>query len=284
MNDLISKLQSIGVSGREAEIYIALLQKSDLTAQEIASITSVSYNKVYEVLQGLIKKRMCSENYRNGVKIFNSIEPSIAIQNYFSFYDEDLNNKKNIYKEFEEKLVKLYNDKEKNDNPLDYIEVISDRGQAINRFKNIIENAQEEILCFTKAPYVNNNIEANIEATRKIIQKKVKVKSIYEYYFINNNEEKEEHYDIIRRYNETGEESRVVKELPMKLLVVDNKISMLVLLDKVSFNSGITTIIIRHPSFALTQKAVFNTFWEKALTVEEFGKKEINKNEIISNN
>jgi len=94
---LISKLQPLGISGREAEVYIAMLKNSALTASEISKITSVSINKIYEVLQNLVKKKMCTENYLNGVKLFRCIEPKIAFKNIFSIYEDELERMKNMY-------------------------------------------------------------------------------------------------------------------------------------------------------------------------------------------
>ncbi len=70
MNDLIEKLQKLGLSKRESEIYIALLKKKEFTAPEIGKITSVSRNKSYEILQSLVKKNLCTEKYKNGTKVF----------------------------------------------------------------------------------------------------------------------------------------------------------------------------------------------------------------------
>ena len=109
LSDLISKLQPLGITGREAEVYIALLKNNALTATELSKITSVSLNKIYEVLQNLVKKKMCTENYLNGIKLFRCIEPKIAFQNIFAIYQEEISRKEKLYEEMEESLISLYN-------------------------------------------------------------------------------------------------------------------------------------------------------------------------------
>ncbi len=54
MDDFKIGLQKIGIIGREAEVYISLLQKKVLTVAEISKISTVSLNKIHEVFQNLL--------------------------------------------------------------------------------------------------------------------------------------------------------------------------------------------------------------------------------------
>ena len=125
MESLKKSLQTIGISNREADVYISLLQKEELTAPEIAKISSVSLSKIYEVLQNLVKKEMCNEKYKDGVKVFSAIEPKIALENILSTFETELNNKRLMAQEFEKSLTLIYNNKEFKEQPLDYIEVMT---------------------------------------------------------------------------------------------------------------------------------------------------------------
>ena len=269
LNDMISKLQPLGITGREAEVYIAMLKNSALTASEISKITTVSINKIYEVLQNLVKKKMCTENYLNGVKLFRCIEPKIAFKNIFSIYEDELERKKNMYQELEENLLDLYSNKKNSTSPLDYIEVVSDRGQASDRFLNIQANAVKEILFFSKPPYTAK-LGANLDKVKSACNQNVKVKSIYESGFGESREFKDHLIKIVELYQNAGEEVRICRELPMKLVIFDENITILSLLDNVRFDSELTTMIVHHPSFSQTQKTLFEVYWEKAMTIDEF--------------
>ena len=266
---LISKLQPLGISGREAEVYIAMLKNSALTASEISKITSVSINKIYEVLQNLVKKKMCTENYLNGVKLFRCIEPKIAFKNIFSIYEEEIARKKNMYGELEESLMYLYRKEKNNKSPMDYIEVVSDRGQALDRVLNIQANAKKEILFFSKPPYITK-LDSNIEEVQSACNNNVQVKSIYESYHEENTEDNKNLLNLIEQYQSVGEEARIIKELPMKLTIVDESISIVSLMDNVTLRSELTTMIVHHPTFALSQKTLFELYWCKAMTIEEY--------------
>jgi HTH-type transcriptional regulator, sugar sensing transcriptional regulator len=271
LNDIILKLQPLGITGREAEVYIAMLKNSALTASEISKITSVSINKIYEVLQSLVKKKMCTENYLNGVKLFRCIEPKIAFTNFFSIYEEEIERKKNMYGELEETLTGIYSNQKNSNNPLDYIEVVSDTGQAIDRFSNIQANAQKEILFFSKPPYTVK-LGANLDKVKSACSNNIKVKSIYES-GVNESEEYREYFiKMVELYQNAGEEVRVIKELPMKLVIFDESITILSLLDNVTFNTELTTMIVHHPIFSLSQKTLFEVYWNKAMTLDEYRK------------
>ncbi len=56
----------------------------------------------------------------------------------------------------------------------------------------------------------------------------------------------------------------------MKLAIIDEHITMLALNDPISLTPSITTMIVTHPSFATAQKEVFNSYWQKSVTHEEF--------------
>ena len=267
---LISKLQPLGISGREAEVYIAMLKNSALTASEISKITSVSINKIYEVLQNLVKKKMCTENYLNGVKLFRCIEPKIAFKNIFSIYEDELERKKNMYQELEENLLDLYSNKKNSTSPLDYIEVVNDKGQAADRFLNIQANAVKEILFFSKPPYTVKKLEANLDKVKSACNQNVKVKSIYESGFGESREFKDHLIKIVELYQNAGEEVRICRELPMKLVIFDENITIMSLLDNVRFDSELTTMIVHHPIFSLSQKILFEVYWKKAMTLDKF--------------
>jgi len=271
---LISKLQPLGISGREAEVYIAMLKNSALTASEISKITSVSINKIYEVLQNLVKKKMCTENYLNGVKLFRCIEPKIAFKNIFSIYEDELERKKNMYQELEENLLDLYSNKKNSTSPLDYIEVVSDRGQASDRFLNIQANAVKEILFFSKPPYTAK-LGANLDEVKNACNRNVKVKSIYECGVGESREFKDHLIKIVELYQNTGEEVRICRELPMKLVIFDESITIMSLLDNVRLDTELTTMIVHHPIFSQSQKTLFEVYWKKAMTLDEFKAEDI---------
>ncbi len=269
MSQLRAKLQELGLAGREAEVYLALLQKNGLSAPEVSKITTITRTKAYEILQNLVKKGLCNVTSKNGMKIFSGIEPTIAIKNVLSIYENELCRKQKLGEQLFEELTELYKIKEKNSGPLDYIEVLNDVGQIRERFMSIQNNTKQQILVFTKPPYTNLTVEDTLETETNVIKNKVSAKSIYEYQGLTK-DELDQLIRSINKYEEIGEEARIIKELPMKMVISDETITMFALSDRVSLMPSLTTMIVDHPDFAKAQKKVFETYWREAIPVKDF--------------
>ena len=265
MKELVDQLQYLGIPRREAEVYLALLQKKEFTAPEISKITSVSRTKSYEILQNLVKKGLCNQSYLNGIKIFSCVDPKIVIANILS----DFEKKKEIADNLQKNMTELFRSNENDGSAIDYIEVLNDPRQIKERWMTIQRNTKNELLLFTKPPYTAP-LEENIEAEAELLKNNVNDRSLYEFSSIKSDDELKTFISTIEAYQKIGEESRIVKELPMKLAISDETITMLALTDRISMKPSITTMIIDHPSFARAQKKVFESYWTDAVTVEDF--------------
>jgi len=267
---LSTQLQKIGLTGREAEIYLALLQKKEINSPEIAKITTVSRTKVYEILQNLINKGLCTEKNKDGKKLYSAIDPKIAIENVLSNYEQELSRRKEIAAELEKELSELYKLNSNKFDPLEYIEILHDLGQIKERWIALQKNVNKEILVFNKAPYAVAQSD-NVPIEQQLLKNKVKARAIYEYNDLLYTES--EFAEILPSLVSAGEEARIIKSLPMKLAIIDEKVTMLALNDPITLKPSITTIIITHPSFAKAQKEVFEKYWEEAISFEEFQKR-----------
>ena len=266
--EYIKKLVELGLLPRETRIYLALLNKKNFTATEIAKVSDIPRQKIYEILDNLIKKGICVEKVGK-VKRYKAVEPELVFQGLIEKYKSDfaikLKEKEKLTNELSKDLSLLYEKNRERVDPLEYIEVLKDKKQIRKRWLSLFRKAKKEILCFTKAPYASL-ITEDINEDFDALKKKVKIRSIYEY----EDCMKEEFWEIISSWVRAGEETRVIKELPMKMIIFDRKITMFALNDPISLKPSITTMIVNHPSFAKAQKYVFESIWEKAIPFEEF--------------
>jgi hypothetical protein len=69
---------------------------------------------------------------------------------------------------------------------------------------------------------------------------------------------------------EMGEQVKIAKSLPMKMMVFDKKMVMFPLTTNIINSSSLTTIFIEHPQLALSCKTLFEFMWEKSKSYEEF--------------
>lgn len=267
--ELIEKLEEFGISRREAEVYIALLHKKEFTAPELTKITTITRTKIYEHLQNLVHKGLCNESNKNGQKVYKAVSPKIVLKDIIKNYEVELENKKKSSELLEKELSLMHDIGLNRIESLDYIEVLNDQPQIRERWFNIEKNIKKELLVFTKPPY-SVSLEENIKEGSKVLKKrKISTRSVYEYDQLSPDEIRDL-LRIIEIYQKFGEQARIINKLPMKLAVCDETITMLALNDKVSLKPGTTTLIIDHPGFAAALKNTFESYWMKAVTVEEF--------------
>lgn len=268
----IKELKSLGLSENEAKTYLTLLAKSSMTVGEISQVSSVPRPKLYEILTKLIAKGLCTEKIGK-VKRYRVVDPNIATEKLIRDYQAQLEQKKIIAQNFSYAVKSIYQQNMKKTDPLDYIQILREKDRIGEKFRSLEKNSISEILSFTKGPYalpLANNLSEEI----KILKKKVNIRAVYEYKGITSESEKEEFINIISRYISAGEKARVIQKLPMKLAIFDEKITMFALEDPISLKQSITTMIITHPVFANALKNVFESTWQKAMTLEEFKNKE----------
>lgn len=265
MKEIIEKLQLLEIPRREGEIYLALLQNKEFTAPEIAKITSVSRTKAYEILQNLVKKGLCNESYRNGIKIFSGVDPNIVIDNIQAVYEK----KKNIADQLKGTLSEIFLKIKTVNETLDYIQILTDSGQIREKWLKIQKNTKKELLVFVKPPYTGS-VDDNMEQENEIVKQKVTCRGLYEYKSITSLVERDNLIRAIESYERMGEQVKLTAELPMKLVISDGTISMFALNDRVSLSPSLTTMIIDHPNFSVTLKKVFEVYWASAITIQEF--------------
>ncbi len=282
-NDLINKLKRSGLTQREAHVYLALLQKKEFSASEISSIIPIGRTKIYEIIPRLVSIGFCNEVQKNGKKVYSAVEPKIAFENVLANYQQELNDifhqkeqmladKMNLVSELKNELDTIYSKNADKSEAINYIDVIKDINQVKNKWLELQKKTKTELLAFNKAPYsIAHN--KNAPHQKRMLKRKIEERGIFEYGSFKTKEELAEFIRVVDLYAGMGEDCRVIKELPMKLVVIDEKITMLALNDPVSMTPSITTMIVTHPSFAKAQKQVFESYWKISIPFDNYKKK-----------
>ena len=74
--NIIDQLNRLGLNGRQARVYLAILQLGPASAIEIAKFTGFKHPTVYDVLDVLKERRLATESMINGRKVFAPEDPS----------------------------------------------------------------------------------------------------------------------------------------------------------------------------------------------------------------
>ena len=82
-----------------------------------------------------------------------------------------------------------------------------------------------------------------------------KARSVYEFSIFDDPDT----IEGVRQFIEAGEDARFVPELPLKLVIIDERYVMFGMEDPVLGGSDLTMVVVEHPSLAATLKIAFDT-------------------------
>lgn len=264
---LIENLIRLGVNESEAKVYIHLIKNKNCTATEIAKSVGVSRTQAYQIIANLIKNNMCIEQL-GSVKKYYAVDPELVIQNL----NHEIDEKKKLLEDIKPTLLKMFSENEQNENPFEFIRVLTTTSSIIQTIQNLEENAKESVYAFNKAPYAMNIDITDVneihmelrESERESIEKGVVIKSLYEI---------DDSKDFIRRvefFQSKGEYVRIANKLPFKLFIFDSKIVILALQNKMSNDLKFVTLLIEHKEFALALMEIFEIYWSSSVTIKEY--------------
>jgi len=156
------------------------------------------------------------------------------------------------------------------ENPLDYIKVTREKNSICNMFRAIEEEAEHEVLSLITNPLAMNLSNLVNENSTQISSMKrgIVYKSIYEADMLLD----ETYMRSIEFFASEGEKVRVCDIVPLKIYIFDEKNVMFTLEDVYHCEKSLTSIIIKHKDLAKGLKLIFLSYWNNAITLEQFKK------------
>jgi sugar-specific transcriptional regulator TrmB len=262
----------VGLTEREAKVYITLLNGRMYSASDLQKAVNIPSTKIYEVLNKMLSRGICTERKLGKNKIYEAIEPELALERIYRKYQNDLNSKKKLIDQLSEVFTPIYENSKSIINPLEFIEVMSDKVQIHRRYTNSVRNTKREMLTFNKGPYASDNPERLAEQEdeeTKLLKRGGKTKNIYEF-----KEFKEVDWllESVKKTVRFGQEARIVEKLPIKMLIFDDEKVMFPLEQPIDVSNDLTMIYIEHKQLANACRILFNHLWDLGKDFAEFEK------------
>jgi HTH-type transcriptional regulator, sugar sensing transcriptional regulator len=254
-------LVGLGLTQYEAKAYVALVRRDSSTAAEAARLAGVPRQRIYDVLASLAEKGLAASRPGDVVK-YTAIAPDQAIGRLVESQREAFARAEAMAAAALAELTPAYIAGQKESDPLEYIEVLRDRGAINERFNELQQGIQREILVFTKPPYATPAQE-NVEGLQ-VAQAHV-ARSVYELSAFDD----EEFITGVEGFLAAGEEARFVQHLPLKLVIIDESIVLFGMEDPVAGSADLTLLVIEHPALAQVLKIAFGAVWANGLTFEQ---------------
>jgi sugar-specific transcriptional regulator TrmB len=247
-------LLDLGLTGYEASAYIALTRRGQASAAEVARIADLPRQRIYDVLGGLVARGLATVSPGRPAR-YTAAPPEAALGQLFDEQRARLGRLEREVADTVSRLTPAYRAGRAANDPLDFIEVLREPAVIAKRFGEFEASAEREILVFTKPPYAiepDQNVEGLKLLERKIVARSVYERSIYD---------DPGNVAAVREFIAAGEQARVVDELPLKLVVIDERVAMFTMEDPVAGKPALTIMIVEHPALARLLKVAFEAVW-----------------------
>lgn len=266
------KFIDFGLTERETKVYMILLTKKCFTTPEIQNSVDITRTKIYEILQKMVARGICTERIAGKTKYYEAVEPKIAFQRVFDKYRDECQSEYSKRKRLKDELINALNPvfgKSKDViSPLDFIEIMKDKDQIQKKYLMSVRETEKEMLTFNKGPYVcdtSKRLSEQVKEEKKLLKSGIISRNIYEEVELKNQIWL---MNCLRTLSNFGNQARIVKNLPIKMMVFDERRVILPLQQNSPEGKGITMLFIEHHGLALACKSLFNSVWEKAVSVK----------------
>ena len=250
-------LVELGLTGYEASAYVALTRRGQASGAEVARLADLPRQRIYDVLDALVARGLASVTPGRPAR-YTAAPPDEALGKLMERRRAELAQLERDVTDTVARLTPAYHDGRAATDPLNFIEVLREPAAIARRFAELEASVEREILVFTKPTYALDPAE-NVEGL-KLLERKIEARSVYERSLYDH----PAHVAAIREFVAAGEQARVVDELPLKLVVFDERVAMFELRDPVAGEPELTIMIVEHPALGRLLKLAFERVWEAA--------------------
>lgn len=272
----------IGLTEREAKVYMTLLSGKMFTVMELQEAVNIPRTKIYEVLNKLVSRNICIEKKLGRNKLYEAVEPKVALERVVESYKKDLERKENLISQISEVFTPIFQNSKSIVNPLEFIDVMKDKAQIHKRYTACVKSTKREMLTFNKGPYAcdtSDRLEEQEDEEFKLLKRGGSCKDIYE---LKELKEVDWLLGSVKKSLKFGQQARVVKKLPIKMLVFDQEKVMFALEQPVPVQNELTMIYIEHKQLAEACSILFYHLWNQGVDILDVEKDSISKIESFA--
>lgn len=258
------RLQQIGLNAYEARSYLVLVGHPRFKALELAARSHVPRQKIYEVLDSLVEKGF-ARVVQEKTKLFSAVEPGLAVPNYLSRrqsqLEQELSEQARLAGGLVEDLKSAYSEGQGGRGTLDFLRIVSEPGQTATQYRQMLGDVTSEYVEFSRPPYAVDPLDEQL--VRQARDRGVTCRILLEAGALDDT-----HRARLAEYAQAGVEIRLVESLPMKLAVFDGTQGMIALLDPVITKPSWTSVVFDHSGMGEAMVGLFEDRWRDATEVD----------------
>ncbi|MFF2522630.1 TrmB family transcriptional regulator [Streptomyces liangshanensis] len=248
------ELNVLGLTDETEHVYKVLVGLPRTTASEIADACGRPASAVGKLLSGLVKDGLATRSAGRPPR-FTAVSPDVAVTALIQEREHRLDEARSLV----ERLTQTHREAARISHPDLAVELLSDRDDISAAVRRLTAGARREVRAFDRPPYVDrpgSNLDAQVQRQRTGVVHRV----IYDREAVGWPGRLDN--DIVPSIR-TGEQARVRNELPLKLVLSDDRAAI------IPFSlapGGQSVAYLIHPSPMLVAlSALFEAQWDRAL-------------------
>ncbi len=279
-NETIEKLKALGFKEYEAKVFLVLLKGKSMSASAIAKEANIIRNSIYDILKSFVEKGYCNEIETNTILNYQIIDPQIILDKIKKSYYDSFNSNLTLLTNTFGEVQPLYKSApEKDDSTETNIELI--RGfnkHRVAKYAEILKHTEFEVLGMYR---LNGTVSEELDtAAEKLIRNGGTVKSIYmstlDFKVVKDGKaipaNNEDLVRVLESFEKYGEKVRISKIKIPNITIFDKQKVFINISDKQIPTNKRADIIVSNHDLAEHMTDLFNYYWEKGLTIEEYKK------------
>jgi len=254
--DSLELLRALGLSTYEAEVYRALIKVDKAKVQDLARVVAVPRPQIYVALGALLDKGLCRE-IRGKVNFYAAVAPGTAFRGALRQEEELLKAKADGVRALDQEHHRL----EPDSVPTSFVQVL--RGRQIRHSIDELAAATTRELSVSlkyAKEQTPQSIAGAVKAERAMLERGIRVRCLYEQAALQYLEVRQ----ALKQLTDKGEEARVIRTVPMDLMVFDHRAALFSLAEE---KGGVTVFVFAHPSLVESMRLSFDNLWQQGRDV-----------------
>ncbi len=268
----IRDIVELGISEREAKLYVVMLEYDEVNANDLHRLTGVQRSKMYSILSRMVVHGLCAERIEGRNRFFTALSPKTVKETLVREWDAAHSSKLEKADILFETLAEQFHSTSSSPS-LNSVELIRNAANIHNRYIQLVNESQSEILGYIRPPIAattKHSHDLQLSVQKKALARGVVQKGIFSL----------KHMSGVNHKWETlgkNDRMRVSESLPMKMFLFDRRISYIGMPTSAeNANSSFYMLYIDDPGFCEILVSSFDHLWERSLPIENFRGTEIN--------
>ncbi len=275
--NFIEQLKLLGFNEYKSKVFLVLLCGKIMSASEIAKEAKIIRSSIYDILKSFVEKGYINEIETNRILQYQIIDPNIILDKIEKEYHTSHNLRLTQLKKTFNSLKSFHNNGElKPDNNINIELIRGYNKHRISKYLELLKDAKKEILGMYR--FKGLVMAESDEIARQFLKKGGVIKSIYQIsldFKIQhgskiNDANPDDLLEVTRKFEKNGEQIKLSNMDIPNITVIDGENVFINADDKHIPRQSQADIIFRKSNIAKNFIDLFNFYWDKSLTLNQF--------------